>query len=184
MNDPRQIWQNQRREHESMSVEEVRLRAFALQSRIHRNLIVTIPVGFLVLVFAAIVMTRVPYTSPRVIAAVLMILIVITIHRAYRAFWSPDKLPDDATPGACLEFYRRELTAQYNAVALTWGRLLVELALISVMVRFSMLATFRVGTVRMLLPVFLALIVFGRHWRARQLKKELDKLTAFEKEEE
>lgn len=184
MNDPRQIWQSQRRENESMSVEEVRLRAFALQTRINRNLIVTISVGFLVLVLAALMITRLPYTSPRVITAILMVLIVITINRAYRAFWSPEDLPEDATPGACLEFYRRELTAQYNAVALTWRRLLPEIALFVVVLRISMVATFRFDGVRLLLPVFLALILSGRYWKARQLKKELDKLTAFDKEEE
>lgn len=183
MKDPRQIWQNQRREHESMSVEEVRLRAFELQTKMNRNLIVTITVGFLLLVFAAMLITRLPYTAPRLITAILMVLIVITINRAYRAFWSSDELPESATPGACLEFYRRELTAQYNAVALTWRRLLPEIALFAVIVRFSVLATFRVDIVRFLLPVFLALILAGRYWKARQLREELNKLSAFEKEE-
>src|SRR5579863_7296021 len=99
MTDPRQIWQNQRREHESMSVEEVRLRAFALQTRINRNLIVSITLGFLLLVFAAMMTVRLPYTAPRVITAILMVLIVVLINRAYRAFWSPEELPEDAMPG-------------------------------------------------------------------------------------
>ena len=183
MTDPRQIWQNQRREHESMSVEEVRLRAFALQTRINRNLIVSITLGFLLLVFAAMMTVRLPYTPPRVITAILMVLIVVLINRAYRAFWAPEELPEDAMPGTCLEFYRRELTAQYSAVALTWRRLLPEIALFAVIVRFSMVATFRFDGARLLLPVFLALILFGRYWKARKLRKELAELTAFEKEE-
>ena len=181
--DPRLIWQNQRREHSSMTVDEVRLRAYTLQTRIHRNLIVTIAVGFALLVFSATMIMRLPYTPPRVIVAVLMVLIVITIHRAYRAIWAPDTLPDDAAPSACLDFYRRELTAQYRAVALTWRRLLPEIALLAVVVRISFMATFRFDSARILLPVFLVIILAGRYWRARKLKRELETLSTFEKED-
>jgi len=181
--DPRLIWQNQRREHSSMTVEEVRLRAYALQTRIHRNLIVTIAVGFALLVFSAMTIMRLSYTPPRVIVAVLIVLIVITINRAYRAFWAPDTLSDDAAPSACLDFYRRELTAQYRAVALTWRRLLPEIALFAVVVRISFMATFRFDSARILLPVFLAIILAGRYWRARKLMRELETLSTFEKED-
>src|SRR5215471_15193167 len=182
-NDPRLIWQNQRREHSSMTVEEVRLRAYTLQTRIHRNLIVTIAVGFALLVFSAMMIMRLPYTPPRVIVVVLMALIVITINKAYRAFWAPDTLPHDATPSACLDFYRRELTAQYRAVALTWRRLLPEIGLLAVVVRISFMASFRFDTARILLPVFLAITLAGRYWRARKLKRELETLSTFEKED-
>jgi hypothetical protein len=181
--DPRLIWQKQRREHSAMTVEEVRFRAYALQTRIHRNLIVTIAVGFALMAFSTMMIMRQPYTPPRIIIAVLMVLIVITINRAYRAFWAPDTLPDDAAPNACLDFYRSELTAQYRAVALTWRRLLPEIALLAVVVRISFVATFRFDYARILLPVFLAIILAGRCWRARKLKRELETLSTFDKED-
>ena len=180
-NDPRLIWQNQRREHTSMSVEEVRLRAYGLQTKIHRNLIVTIAVGFSVLVLAAMMIMRQPFTPMRVVLVLLMALIVITINRAYRAFWSPAALPPDATPSACLAFYRRELTAQYQGV--TWRRLLPEVVLMSVVVRISFMATFRYEAARVVLPILLALVLFGRYWQARKIKRELDGLNTFEQED-
>ena len=180
--DPRHIWQSQRRAHPSMSIEEVRLRTYEMQTKVRRNLIVTIGVGFVALVLSAMMIMRVPYTSPRIIVAVLMVLIIITIVRAYKAFWSPNTLPSNATPDACLQFYRRELMAQYRAVALTWRRLLPEIAVFAVLLRISFMATFRFDRVRIVLPVLLALILFGRYWKARKLKRELQALTGFERE--
>jgi uncharacterized membrane protein YoaK (UPF0700 family) len=178
--DPRLIWQNQRRQNPSMSIEEVRLRAYAMQTKVHRNLIVTISVGFILLVFSALMIMRLPNTSPQVIVAVLMVFIVILINRAYKAFWAPDALPPDATSEACLAFYRRELTAQYRAVQPTVLRILPEIALFIVVLQISFMATFRFEHVHVFLPAFLALILFGRYWKARRLKRELHALTAFE----
>src|SRR5262245_26343874 len=94
--DPKLIWQNQRKEQSTMSVEEVRLKAYTMQTRIHRNVFATIILGIVLLIFSAATILRVPYTSPRIITAALMVLIAIVIYRAYRAFWAPDTLPPDA----------------------------------------------------------------------------------------
>ena len=182
-NDPRLIWQNQKREYRSMSVEEVRLRAYGLQTKIHRDLIVTIAMGFALLVLAAMMITSHRPMPTRLIIAALMVLIVITINRAYRAFWSPDTLPEDAAPGACLDFYRSELTAQYRAAALTWRRVLPEVAVFVVLIWFSTRAAFRFPKASVLIPVFWALVLAARYWRAYRLKKELRTLDSFEKED-
>lgn len=179
--DPRLIWQNQRREHTSMSVEEVRLRAYGLQTKIHRDLIVTIAVGFCALALTAMMIMKQPFTPARVVLVLLMLLIVITINRAYRVFWSPPALPPDATPSACVNFYRRELTAQYKSV--TWRRLLPEIILFSVVLRISFMTHLRFEAARVLLPIFLVVILFGRYWQSRKLKRELDALSTFEKED-
>jgi hypothetical protein len=181
-NDPRLIWQKQRREHSSMSIEEVRLRAYGLQTKIHRDLVVTIAVGFCALVLTAMTIMKQPFTPTRVILVLLMALIVITINRAYRVFWSPAALPPDATPSACVDFYRRELTAQYQAV--TWRRLLPEIILFSVVLRISFMTNLRFEAARYLLPIFLLLILFGRYWQARKLKREIGALSTFEKEDD
>ena len=181
-NDPRLIWQNQRRENTSMSIEEVRLRAYGLQRKIHRDLILTIAVGFSALVFTAMTIMTQPFTPMRVILVLLMVLIVITINRAYRVFWSPDPLPPDAAPSACVDFYRRALSAQYQAV--TWRRLLPEIVLFSVVLRISFMANLRFEAARVLLPVFLVLVLLGRYWQSRKLKRQLGELSTFEKEDD
>jgi hypothetical protein len=181
--DPRLIWQNQRREHTSMSVDEARLRAYGLQTKIHRNLIVTIATGFVLLVAAAMMITSHRPTPTRLIIAVLMLFIVITINRAYRAFWSTETLPDDATPSACLDFYRSELTAQYRAAALTWRRVLPEVTVLVLLIWFSSRAAFRFSKASVLIPAFWALVLAGRYWRAYRLKRELRTLDSFEKED-
>jgi hypothetical protein len=183
-NDPRLIWQSQRREHSSMSVEEIRLRAYSLQTKIHRNLIVTIAVGFSLLVASAMMMVSHRATPTRLILAVLMVFIVVIINRAYRAFWSPDTLPDDATPSACLDFYRRELTAQHRSIAPTWRRELPEIASLILIVLFSFRATFRYPHISVLLPVFWALVLSGRYWKAHKINRELGTLDSFQKEDD
>jgi hypothetical protein len=180
--DPQKIWQSQSTQDRSMPLEEIHRRAQALQTRVHRNLIVTITTGFVVLVLSAILLTRFRFTSPGSVVAILMVLIVITISRAYKAFWTPDKLPPEATPDACLNFYKRELTAQYRAVALNVPQMLLEITLFAVILRISFVAMFRFDAIRILVPLMLAAVLIGRYWKARKLKRELNELTIFESE--
>jgi len=180
--DPRVIWQSQGKEHSSVSIQEIRLRAYAMQKKVHRNLIATIVFGSVLLVFAAIAITRLPYTSPRVITAALMVLISIVIYRAYRAFWSPEMLPPDAVLGACLDFYRRELSAQHRAVAFSWWRSIPDVLVFFFVVRIAVVGTFRYEFARIALPVLFGLLLLARHRKARSLKRELSALNNFEKE--
>jgi len=182
-NDPRLIWQNQKREYPSMSAEEIRIRAYGLQTKIQRNLIVSIALGFVLLITAAMMIMSHRAIATRAIIGVLIVFIVIMMNKAYKAFWSPDTLPDDAAPSACLDFYRRELTAQFRAVAPTWWRELPQLASLGLVVWLSFKATFRYPHVSVLLPVVWALIIFSRYWEARRLKRELGTLDSFEKED-
>jgi hypothetical protein len=177
--DPQKIWQSQSTQHRSMSLEEIHRRAHALQARVHRNLIVTISTGFTVLVLSAILLTRLPLMSPRAIVAILMVLVVITISRAYKAFWLPDALLPEATADACLNFYKRELTAQYRAVALNVPQMLLEITLFAVVLRISSVAMFKFDAVRILVPLMVAVVLIGRFWKARKLKRELNELAAW-----
>jgi len=72
-----------------------------------------------------------------------MVLISIVIYRAYRAFWSPEMLPPDAAFGACLDFYRRELSAQHRAVAFSWWRSIPDFLVFFFGVRIAVVGTFR-----------------------------------------
>ena len=94
--DPKLIWQNQGKERTSMSVEEVRDKAYVMQAKVQRNLIATMVFGIVLLIFSAAAIFRLPSTSPRVITVAMMVFISIVMYRAYRAFWSPESLP----PGA------------------------------------------------------------------------------------
>ncbi len=181
-NDARTIWQNQRKEETAMPVEELRLRAFTLQTKVRRNLIVTIVFGVVLLILSAFAIMRVPSTSPRVITVLLMALISLVVYRAYKAFTAPYTLPADSTADACLDFYRRELTAQHRAIAFTWWHSLPEIALLIVIIRMSLGAAFRYEVARILLPLFFGVLLLARYWKARKLKHELAALNVFEKE--
>jgi hypothetical protein len=183
MNDPRQIWQNQRREHQSMTVQEIQLRAYSLQTKVRRNLILSIAAGFVLLVVATI-MIMAQRGMPRGIIGVLIAFIFILLNRAYKAFWSPDTLPEDAAPSACVDFYRSELTAQYRAVAPNWRRDLLQIAVLGMLVWLSFRATFRYPLASILLPVCWAVVLFSRYWEARRLKRELGLLDSFKKEDD
>ncbi len=180
--DPKLIWQNQGNEQPSMSVEEVRVKAFMMQTKVQRNLIATIVFGIVLLMLSTVAIFRLPSTSPRVITGALMVLISIVMYRAYRAFWAPEILPADAARNTCLQFYRRELTAQYRAVAFVWWRALPELALFGIVVRIAIAGAFRYEVARIILPALFGLLLFGRYWKGRNLKRELDSLDALEKE--
>ena len=181
--DPKLIWQSQQKEESTMSVEEIRLKAYGMQSRVHRNTIATIILGFVLLIFSAAAILRVPYTSPRLITAALMVLISIVIYRAYRAFWAPGTLPPDATQSACLEFYRRELAAQHRAVAFVWWRSIPDLVLFGFIIRIAIFGAFRSEAARIVLPILFGLLLVARYWKARKLKQELESLDAFGKED-
>jgi len=180
--DPKLIWQAQEKGHSSMSVEEVRLKAYTMQTKVHRNMIATIIFGIVLLIFSAAAILKVPYTSPRLITAALMVLISIVIYRAYRAFWAPETLPPDATPSACLEFYRRELAAQHRAVAFVWWRSIPDLVLFGFIIRIAIFGAFRSEVARIVLPTLFGLLLATRYWKARKLKQELESLEAFGKE--
>jgi hypothetical protein len=181
--DPKAIWQNQEKEHPSMSVEEVRVKAYLMQTRIHRNLIATIVVGIILLTLSAAVILKVPSTSPRVVTIALMALIALVIFRAYKAFGSPETLPPDAAPSACLDFYRRELTAQYRSISFVWWRLIPDLVLFGFIIRIAIYGAFQYEIARIVLPVLFGLLQVARYRKSRQLKRELGSLDAFAKED-
>ena len=180
--DPKLIWQNQVKEPASMSVEEVRVKAFMMQTKVQRNLVATIVFGIVLLMLSTVAVFRLPSTSPRVVTGAMMLLISLVIYRAYRAFWAPQTLPADAAPGACLQFYRKELTAQYRAVAFVWWRAIPEVVLFGLIIRIAISGAFRYEAARIILPALFGLLLFARYWKGRNLKRELDSLDALEKE--
>jgi hypothetical protein len=181
-NDPRSIWQSQGKEHATMSVEEIRLNAFAMQTKVRRNLVVTMVFGGVLLILSVMAVMKLPSTSPRMITAALMVLVGVLVYRAARIFWAPETLPQDAGLNACLDFYRRELTVQHRAAGGTWIQSLLEVLLLAAVVWVSIHATVRFEPARILLPAFFVLVILARYMKARRIKRELRQLDDFEKE--
>jgi hypothetical protein len=181
-NDPRSIWQSQEKEHSSMSVAEVRDRALTMQTKVRRNLVVTMVFGGVLLILSAVAMARMPYSTSKLITALVMLLIVALIYRAARVFRSPEALTGDAGLNACLDFYRRELTVQYRAAGGSWSTFILEIVLFLLAVWISIRADLRFEAARILLPALFGFLLLTRYLKARKLKRELRQLDAFGKE--
>jgi hypothetical protein len=165
-----------------MSVEEIRLKAFTIQTTVRRNLIVTMLFGTALLVMATAAIVKLQSTPPRVIIAAVMLLILLLVYRAAKTFRSPGTLAGDAGLSDCVSFYRRELTAQYVAARGTWSNAVLETLLFLSVVWVSIHATVRYEAARIILPVLFAVAILTRYWKARNLKRQLRELDTFEKE--
>jgi len=181
--DPKQIWQNQRREHPTMSLEEVRTRAYMAQAKARRNLGVAFVFAILLMIFCTIAIVELP--GPRVITAALMVVVLVAAYKAYKRIWSPQPLSPHAALRACTDFYRKELETQYRSVygsvALTW-RFAAALIIYAWLTANIWARSVGPLVVRILIPSLLALILFLRRREARRLKRELDALDEFEKQ--
>src|SRR5262245_48730479 len=178
-NDLKLIWQSQRREQSSMSAEEVRIKAEAIQAKV-RNILVAFVLGVLVLVFCTIAIAELNSTAILVIAVSFIVLTSVIACRAYDRLWSPPVLSPNVTLNDCLEFYRSELEAQYRSIAIVW-RFLVPIALFLFL---TWNALFRTSPLvpRLALPAVLVLILFCRRLAARSFRQKLSALDEFEKE--
>ena len=179
-NDPRLTWQKQRREHPVMPVEEVRIKAQAVQAKVRRNLVVAAVVGVLLLAVCTIALVESYYTPVKAIAAAMMVVTVAIAYQAYHRVWRLHTLPPDAALKGCLDFYRKELKAQYRSAALTWR-------LLAPVVAFTFLmwgAFFRTSSLlpKILLSSVLVLVLIVRQYEAQKLRRRLANLDEFEKD--
>jgi hypothetical protein len=178
INDPRVIWQSQKKEHSIMSAEEIRLKVRIVQSRTRRNLILAFICGVLLLAVCITVIIELPSTFFRVIASALIMLASPAAYETYYRIWSPTRLAPSAALEGCLTFYRRELEAQYRAAALTW-RFLVP-TLVFVFLMWRLLFTTNPLLPRIIFPSVLLFILFERRRQIRRLKPQLAALREFE----
>ena len=100
-NDVKLIWQSQRREHSTMSTEELRVKAAQIQAKVHRNLIVAFVLGVFVLVFCTIAIAELNNIPRRLIAAAFIVLTCVIAYRAYDRLWSPPALSSSVALNAC-----------------------------------------------------------------------------------
>jgi hypothetical protein len=181
-NDPKQLWQSQQREYPIMTLQEIRTKTRIVQAKIRRNLILAFAVGLLLLVMSTIAILNVGYTPARVVTAAIMAMAVAHAYTAYRRMWPLHALSPDAALQGCVEFYRRELKAQYRSAALTW-RFLVPIAVFALL---SWNAIFRTSALlpKVLLPSVLIAILIVRRYEVRKLRGKLTALDALETESE
>ena len=91
-----------------------------------------------------------------------------------------ERRPPDAAVSACLDFYRKELTAQHEAVAFRWWRSLPDFLLFFFIIRMAFVGVFLYEPLRIILPGLFGLILFARFRKGRKLRRELDALDTFE----
>jgi len=178
-NDPRMMWQSQRREHPGMPVEEVRIRAQIVHAKVRRNLLVAFVVGLLLLVLCTVLIVNRLSTPVRVLTGAMMVLTLVIAYKAWYRIWRPHTLSPDAALKGCLDFYRKELQAQYRSVALTW-RFLVPTVFFAFLT-WNAIFTTRAVVPRVLLSSVLVLTFFIRRREVRKFKHELARLDEFDK---
>lgn len=178
--DPKLLWQNQRKEHSAMSLEEVRVKAHVVQLKARQSLIVSFVVGLLLAVVCLAAAVSFSLTPVRMIAAGIMVLTFVIMYKAYRRMWARYSLSPDAAMRGCLEFYRRELQIQYRSAQLIW-RFLVPIIVFAFLMWRPL---FRADgmALRVFLSSLLLLILFERRREARKVHQMLSALTDFEKE--
>jgi len=177
--DSRRMWQSQRREHVIMSIEEVRFKAQTVQTAVRRNVIVALMFGALLLALCTLVIVTLPNTPARLIAAAIMALTLLLAFKAYDRIWPVHTLSPDAALKGCIEFYRKELQAQYSSLALTW-RFLVPIVVFAFMTWNAVLRTNPLIP-KILSPSVLVLILLLRRREARNLRRKLAELEEFER---
>jgi len=176
----RLMWQRQRREHPVMSMEEVRTRAWAVQAKVRRNLVVALVFGVFLLALCAFAISWLPGTPLRLIASAMMAVTVTVGYKAWKRTWPAHTLSPDAALKGCLEFYRQELEAQYRSAALTW-RFLVPIVILTFMMWNVVLSTNPLIP-RILLPGVLVLIFVMRRYAVRKFRQKLAAVDEFEKD--
>jgi len=179
INDPRILWQNQRREHPVMSVEEVRAKADKVQAKIRRNLFITFAIALLLSPLFIQVVLHLPMRS-RVVASAVMALTLFAAYTTLNRLWRPQiVLPDMAMKG-CLEFYRTELVSEYRSIALIW-RFLIPTVIFLFVMWGAIFDRSRLSG-RVILSTALILILLMRRLEFRKLKQKLAALDDFESE--
>jgi hypothetical protein len=163
-----------------MSIEDVRTKVREAQSRIRRNLIVTLLTGALILGVSGVALVMIPRTSARIIAAGMIAATVLVAYLIASRMWSRGAAPADATARGCLDFYRKELEAQFRSLQFTW-RLFLILAVFAFLTSNSV---FRPDPTvpKVVIVLVLILSLIARQRERRNIGRKIASLEAFEKE--
>jgi hypothetical protein len=168
-------------EYPMLSIEDVRRLVQASQSKIRRNLIVIFITGGLLLLVSAVAIMSIPRPSARIISAGIVVLTLVLVYLLFSRVWVRRPASPEASIRGCVDFYRKELEAQYRAVQLSW-RLLVVLAVFAFLTLNAVLRPNPLGPKILVLSVLL-LSILARLREAREIRRRLTALEAFEKDQ-
>lgn len=111
--DMRSIWQSQRKEPSSVSLELIRRKARRLEEAVHQRVVTTYVIALIIVLIALYISWQVDEIFFRMGAGALILLAVSLIYQTGKAV-SPGRLPLDATLSVNLNFYRQELERQIS----------------------------------------------------------------------
>ena len=180
VDDVRNVWQSQQREHPVMSIEDIRTRAHLAHLKAQMNFIVAIVLGLVLASFCLTIIINGGALWFRLIAAGFVLVSGILAYTTYKRFWPLHTLSSSAAIRGCVDFYREELNAQYRSVAL-WWRFLVPI-IIFAFIRWNSLVRTSALVPRTALPFLLIFILVVRRQVARTFRRKIDALAEFEEE--
>lgn len=161
-----------------MSAEEIRLKAQAAHWKAGRNLIVALAMCSLLLILSSAVAISSYRPQVRAIAAAIVVLTATVAYSAYHRLKASYMSSADAGLKGCVDFYRKELKAQYRSAALMW-KLVAPLAIFTFL---SWRDRTNPYIPRIFLPSVLILILVVRRLQTRKVRQQLVALDEFEKE--
>jgi hypothetical protein len=188
MQDPKQIWQTQPTEQMRMSLEEIRRKARALQTKARLSALTQVVIGIALCIFFGWTCARARDVVPRIGWGVLSVWGIYGAFQAYRWVW-PSSLATDAPLSTSLAFYRRELERQRDYERQIWvksGLIFCFLGLAIVLVPPLIQASASPRRLVNAAPFFILLSVwFVVFFRMRKktrakLQGEIDELNALE----
>ncbi|MBZ5695232.1 MAG: hypothetical protein LAN36_07710 [Acidobacteriia bacterium] len=185
-NDMRDVWQNQKAEGVQISLEEIRRRAGKFYKQVsRRNLREYIAVVFVVLAFGFYIF----HFHSVVVRLGSSLVIVGTLYVAYQLHrrGSARALPEDCGFECCLDFHRRELERQRDALRSIWswylGPLVPGLAVLIIGGEFAKPPGIPHHWLGFAVSVTFCTLVFVgigglNRWAARRLQRQIDDLKA------
>lgn len=184
--DPRKLWQSQEGENVTISLEKIRLRATRFERRIWwRNFREYVAAA--VLIGLSIVGLRVLHGWDRLPAVLIIaatIYVVVQLHRR----GSARSVPADESARSSIQFHRRELERQRDALRTVWRWYLLPLAT-GPAATFAVAAIKRGVNARLIGSIILEALIFVgvwalNQWAARKLNRKIQELESMEGDNE
>ena len=188
--DPKQIWQSQRKEGERMSLEEVREKARRFHAKTRRNNAIGVVFIAAAVVFCIVVVFTARQTMPRVVAGLVAIALVENWiragYRVYKRRGSPDHASAEAATAPALEHYRHELLRELRYAEIPKSRVAIAAVITGLLIWESWWRSANPLPVRVMMPFlllmvgFMIIMVYVRIRETRKLREELAELDEFE----
>jgi len=189
MNDPKKIWQDQPTEPIKMSLDEIRRKAEKFQTKSRLKVLMGMVIGLFVCVAFARMSAEIPDIVPRIGWGMLSLWGLYCAYATYKWIW-PRRLAGNATLTTSLDFYRSELERRRDYERNIWRRsgltfCFAGLALALIPELIPALQTPRLllkaAPFFTLLAIWFVLFFYVRKRNRLKLQREIDELTALEK---